>query len=153
MRSILASMVAVSFGLLAIAADPPKEEKKDEKKAKSLEDQLLGKWKMVKSDGNDTEGNFHIVYKKGGVMEFHIGTGDDAVIHKGKYKAIDADKDNKLGTIDWTIDEGGSERGEVSKINELSADKLAFTDPQGVKEEFERVKEKKEEKKEDKKDK
>lgn len=147
MRSILAAVVAVSFGLLAFAADPPKEEKKDEKKAKSLEEQLIGKWKLVKSDGNEPEGPFYIVYKKGGQLEFHIGEGDNVTIHKGKYKAIDADKDNKLGTIDWTIDEGGGERGEVSKINELKADKLAFTDPQGVKEEFERVKEKKEEKK------
>jgi len=147
MRTILTAVFAVSLGALLMAADPPKEEKKDEKKVKSLEDQLLGTWKLVKSDGNDPEGPFQIVYKKGGVLEFHIGEGDQTTIHKGKYKAIDPDKDNKLGTIDWTIDEGGSERGEVSKINELTADKLTFTDPQGIKEEFERVKEKKEEKK------
>jgi uncharacterized protein (TIGR03066 family) len=151
MRTILALAVLAACGLAVTAAPVPKDDKKDDKK--SLEDKLIGKWKMVKASGEAVEFDFFIVYKKGGEMEFHRGSGDEAEVSKGKFKTIDPDKDNKLGTIDWTVNEGGNERGEVSKINELTEDKLTFTDPEGVKEEFERVKEKKkEEKKEDKKE-
>lgn len=154
MRGMLGLAVAalvgfVGAGAMALADD----EKKPAKKEKTVEEKLIGKWKMVKANGEAVAFDFFIVYKKGGEMEFVRGTGDDAEVSKGKYKTAEPDKDNKLGTVDWTVNEGGNERGELSKINELTDDKLAFTDPQGIREDFERVKEKKDEKKEDKKDK
>ncbi len=117
---------------------------------KETETKLLGKWKLVKSDLGDAgeESKFFIVYKEKGEMEFVRDGGDEKQVFKGKYKVTDADK------IDWTVEEFGQERGEVSTVKELTDKKLVIEDPQGVKEEFEKVVEKKkDEKKEDKKDK
>jgi hypothetical protein len=56
--------------------------------------------------------------------------------------------DEEKMTIDWTINESGNERGEISKIKVLNDTKLVFEDPDGIKEEFEKIVEKKPEKKE-----
>jgi len=58
----------------------------------------------------------------------------------------DPTDENKLGTIDWKIDQGGCERGELSRITELTEDVLEFKDPDGLVERFERVKEGKKDK-------
>lgn len=146
MRTMIVTAVTAAFGLMAVAAPTPKADKK------TLEDQLVGKWKLVKTNDEAVDLDFFIVYKKGGEMEFHRGQGENAQVSKGKYTAKDPDKEYKLGSIDWTVNESGESRGEVSKILILSEDKLKFEDPQGVTEEFERVKEKKEDKKDDKKE-
>jgi uncharacterized protein (TIGR03066 family) len=138
--------------VFAAAAPVPKDKKK-----KTLEDKVLGKWKLIASQGEAVPTPyFYIVYKKDGEMEFRREyAGRAPSVSKGKYKPGEPDDENKLGTIDWTVNEGGGERGELSRITELTDDVLEFKDPQGVVERFERVKEdeKKEEKKEEKKDK
>jgi hypothetical protein len=49
--------------------------------------------------------------------------------------------------IEWTVNEFGNERGETSKVKTLTETKLIIEDPDGIKEEFEKVVEKKEPKK------
>lgn len=157
MRGLILGLVCGGFlfgGLSPVQADDkpkekPADEKKDEK-VKVSEEALLGKWKLVKTGGTlPEEFDFVIEYKAKGAMKF-IRTpkdGGEAIASDGKYKVVG-------DTIEWTVDEGGSERGETSKVKKLSADKLVLEDPDGIKEEFEKVTEKKkDDKKEEKKDK
>ena len=114
-------------------------------KEKTTGEKLAGKWKLVKTDGTlSTEFDFVIEYKPKGAMTFtrtpvKEGT---ASVSDGKYK-VDGDK------VEWTVNEGGNERGETSKIKMLTEDKLVLEDPDGLKEEFQRVAEKKEPKKDE----
>jgi uncharacterized protein (TIGR03066 family) len=137
MRAVL-PLLAVLVAAVAVAAPVPKAVK-----AKSIEDRIVGKWKMVGGD-NGVSSGFYVVYAKGGAMEFRYedGGGTARTVYPGKFKTTEPDGENKLGTIDWAVTQGGRERGEVSRILELTEDTLEFVDPQGVKERFERVKEK-----------
>jgi uncharacterized protein (TIGR03066 family) len=123
-------------------------------KAKTVEEKVLGKWKMVTSQGEPVRTPyFYIVYKKGGEMEFRREyAGQEPSVSPGKYKAAEPTDEHKFGTIDWTVNEGGAERGELSRITELTDDVLEFKDPDGLVERFERVKDEKDGKKEEKKD-
>jgi uncharacterized protein (TIGR03066 family) len=159
MRFTLPAVLAGLFAAASLAAAPltpddKKDEKKDDKKA-ATEKKLLGKWKLVKTDQGEVsdEFKFFIVYKEKGELEFvREIEGEKPIVSKGKYKVTAEDK------VDWTVDEGGQERGEVSTVKKLDDKTLLIEDPEGVKEEFEKVTEKKkddkkEEKKDDKKDK
>lgn len=148
MRFALPAVLAGLFALAATAA--PVQKDKDADKVKDTEKKLLGKWKMVKSDmGVDEDSKFFIVYKEKGEMEFvREAEGEKPMTFKGTYKVTAEDK------VEWEIDEFGNKRGEVSTVKELSDKKLIIEDPEGVKEEFEKVAEKKkDDKKEEKKDK
>jgi uncharacterized protein (TIGR03066 family) len=119
------------------AAPVPKD------KEKTTEEKLAGKWKLVKTDATLPEDyEFVMEYKAKGMLEF-VRTPKEGkpVVSEGKYKVVDGDK------VEWTINEFGNERGETSKIKTLTADKLVIEDPEGIKEEFERVPEKKEKEK------
>ena len=109
---------------------------------KTTEEKLAGKWKLVKTDAQVTpEYEFVIEYKPKGVMAF-VRTptdGTEASVSPGKYKV-------GTDTVEWTVNESGTERGETSKIKMLTEDKLVVEDPDGLKEWFERVVEKKDEK-------
>jgi hypothetical protein len=133
---VLLLTVATLFGFTATAAPVPKA-----LKARSIEDRLIGKWKMIGSD-NGVSTNFHVIYSKNGVMEFRYedNNGNARTLYPGKFKANEPTDDDKLGTIDWTVRQGNGERGERSRILELTDDILEFVDPQGVKEKFQRVK-------------
>lgn len=137
MRAVF-TLMTLLVAAVAVAAPVPKAVK-----AKTVEDRIVGKWKMVGGD-NGVSSGFHVVYAKGGAMEFRYedAGGNARTVYQGKFKTTEPDANNKLGTIDWTVVQGGRERGEVSRILELTDDTLEFVDPQGVKERFERVKEK-----------
>lgn len=137
--TLLATFVGVA---VLLAAPVPKE-----KKAKTVEEKVVGRWKMTGSD-NGVSSNFYIVFGKGGELEFRYDydTGRPSTVYPGKFKTTEPDDENKLGTIDWTVKQGAGERGEVSRILELTDDILEFVDPKGVKEKFERVREEKKDK-------
>jgi uncharacterized protein (TIGR03066 family) len=142
MRALILTAVTGVFLASGLSAAPvPKV------KEKTTEEKLAGKWKLVKTDGTLPEGfEFVIDYKPKGVMEF-IRTPKEgkATVSEGKYKVLEGDK------IEWTVNEFGNERGETSKIKTLTDTKLVLEDPDGIKEEFEKVVDKKEEKKDEKK--
>lgn len=147
MRRLFATALALGFTAAATARD---------EKAKTIEEKLLGTWKLVKSDAPLGEGfTFTITYKKGGEMLF-TRTFDDKdtpkQVSKGTFKVKEPDEKNKNGAVDWKVKEGDEERGEIGKILKLTEKEFVMEDPEGLKETFERVVEK-DEKKEDKKDK
>jgi uncharacterized protein (TIGR03066 family) len=119
------------------AAPVPKD------KEKTTQEKLLGKWKLVKSDQPlPADLDFFIEYKpKGALVFIRVPKEGKESVSEGKYKL---DGDTKL---EWTVNEGGMERGETSKIKTLTEDKLVLEDPDGIKEEFEKVVDKKEPKK------
>lgn len=138
MRPAAAFLLLIAVPLLAAPVPKVKE--------KTLEDKLLGKWKLVASQGKpNPNSNFHVAYLKDGELEFRYeyGEKEKAIVYKGNYKVGQPTNEDKLGTIDWTINQGATERGEVSRITELSDDVLEFKDPDGLVERFERVKEEK----------
>jgi uncharacterized protein (TIGR03066 family) len=115
-------------------------------KERTTEQKLVGKWKLVKTD-NKLPGtyDFFIDFKGKGELSFTRvpAKGGRTTVADGKYTVIGDDK------VDWKVTESGRERGETAKIKMLTADKLVIEDPAGIKEEFERVVEKKEEPKKD----
>ena len=127
-------------GGLTTAAPVPKM------KERTTEEKLVGKWKLVKTDNNlPGTYDFFIDFKGKGALSFtRVPTkGGRPTVSDGKYTVIGDDK------VDWKVTENGRERGETAKIKMLTADKLVIEDPAGIKEEFERVVEKKEEPKKD----
>ena len=138
---ILTAACGALLGTGLTAAPVPKA------KEKTTEEKLAGKWKLVKTDAAlPTEFEFVVEYKPKGELAFvrtPLKGGGTASVAEGKYKVVDGDK------VEWSVAEGGAARGETSKIKVLTADKLVVEDPDGIKEEFERVVEKKEPKKDD----
>jgi uncharacterized protein (TIGR03066 family) len=137
MRAPILTVVCGAFLMGGLSAAPvPKV------KEKTNEEKLAGKWKLVKTDGPALPDGYEFVleYKPKGALAFVRTPKDGAPsVSEGKYK-VDGDK------IEWTINEGGAERGETSKIKTLTDEKLVLEDPDGIKEEFEKVVEKKKEK-------
>lgn len=129
------------FAVPVFAAPVPKA------KAPTLEEKLVGKWHLVAQRGKPVQNStFHIVFLKGGELEFRYEGKGPASVSKGTYKLGEPTDENKLGTFDWKIDQNGAERGELSRITELTDDVLEFKDPEGLVERFERVKEEKKDK-------
>lgn len=145
MRNMLAAVLFGATVLLPAAAAPVPKEKK-----KTVEEKIVGTWKLVKTDSGNVSGyTFTITFKKGGEMAFtrtYDGNDIPARTSPGKFKATEPDEKYKLGSIDWTVKEGSSERGEVSKILKLTDDEMEFEDPDGLKESFQRVKDEKKKK-------
>lgn len=139
MRALIVAAL-IGSGFPAAAAPVPKDKKK------SVEDRIVGTWKMVKDSSGEVPQayTFTITFQKGGEMAFtrsYPGNRIPPRVSPGKFKTAEPDEKNKLGSIDWTVSEPGSgERGEVSKIIELTDDVLEFEDPEGQRERFERVK-------------
>lgn len=127
-----------------VAAPVPKEKKK------TVEEKIVGTWKLVKTDNGPASGYaFTITFKAGGEMSFtrsYPGNDIPPRVSPGKFKAGEPDEKYKLGSIDWKVKEGNAERGEVSKILKLTDTEMEFEDPEGLKESFERVKEEKKDK-------
>lgn len=133
--------VLLLFAVPLFAAPVPKA------KGPTLEEKVRGKWHLVAQRGKPVPNStFHIVFMKDGELEFRYEGKGTATVSKGTYKVGDPTDENKLGTIDWKVNQGGAERGELSRITELTDDVLEFKDPDGQVERFERVKEEKKDK-------
>jgi uncharacterized protein (TIGR03066 family) len=113
---------------------------------KTNAEKLIGTWQIVKvADKAPEGGKFFVEFAKDGKMTLRIELDDkesEPTVLKGKYK-VDVDK------IDYEMEQpGGGKKQEVLTIKKLTDDELVTVDPDDVKEEFKRVKEK--EKKDDK---
>ncbi len=108
---------------------------------RTLESRILGSWRMIQGNGGAPSYTFIIRYKPKGVMEFYrkYNGGQERSNH-GTYTIQNPDKTYPMGAINWSVDEFGTQRGEVSKITKLTDTHLTFVDPEGLVEEFERDK-------------
>jgi len=143
MRLLAACLAAaLGAGLAASAAPVPQG------KEKSTAEKLAGKWELVRSSQGTPEGVTAVVeFTKDGKMTVTFTPkekGAETIVLKGKFKVVEEKK------IDYTLDTGdGGTKQEVLTINKLTDDELVTTDPDGIKEEFKRLVEKKDEKKKD----
>jgi uncharacterized protein (TIGR03066 family) len=139
-------LIAVAVVGSAIAAPPPPKVQK-----KKNEDLIVGTWEMVKStSGVPTGVVYQIEFTKDGKMFFRIVQGGNARLsYEARYK-LEGDGQDRMPYESITP---GFDHKETSKIVKLTEDEFAIEDPQGIVEEFKRVKpEQKDEKKEEKKD-
>jgi uncharacterized protein (TIGR03066 family) len=145
MKPLLGLFVAGLFGAATAAPPPPKVAKKKN------EDLIVGTWEMVKStNGLPTGATNQIEFTKDGKMFFRVVQGENSRLsYEARYK-LEGDNQDRMPYESITP---GFDHKETSKIVKLTEDEFAIEDPEGVVEEFKRVKaEKKDEKKEEKKD-
>jgi uncharacterized protein (TIGR03066 family) len=141
MRPIAACLLGTALlALPALSAPIPKEDKK------TNAEKLVGKWQLTKSGTDAPEGvKFVVEFAKDGAMTLTIEPKEgEKTTLKGKYK-VDGDK------IDYEMEQpGGGMKKEILTIKKLTDEELVTTDPDDIKEEFKRIKEKKVEKEEKK---
>jgi uncharacterized protein (TIGR03066 family) len=128
--------VLLVLALPVLAAPVPKV------KAKTTEQKLIGKWRMMKSDtdtGNPKGYEFYVIFKEKGELELRYEYEGDVKprSYLGTYKVIGDDK------IDYTVNQNGRNKTEVLDITKLTDTEVAWTDPDKLKEELEKVKEEK----------
>jgi uncharacterized protein (TIGR03066 family) len=136
MRFILGSIGLLGIALTIASAAPVL-------KGKSDADKLIGTWKLVRSDQGVPENvQFFVELTRDGKMSLRVEPTGPAppILLKGTYKH-EGDK------IDYTLQtQQGTEKQEVLTIQKLTETELVTVDPEGIKEEFERVKVEKKEK-------
>ena len=141
---LLAACLAAAVGTALAASAAPVPQGKE----KSTAEKLAGRWELVRSSQGTPEGLTALVeFTKDGKMTVTFTPkekGAETIVLKGKFKVVEEKK------IDYTLDTGeGGMKQEVLTINKLTDDELVTTDPDGIKEEFKRLAEKKDEKKKD----
>jgi len=110
-------------------------------KERSDAEKLVGKWKLVKST-NQTEGevvDLVLELTASGKMFVRQGSNDAPRVYEGEYKLV-------KGELPYTLKlPGGLEKKETLKIKKLTELELHVVDPDGIQEDFERVKPEKKE--------
>ena len=126
-----------SLTTLAFLLFTASSQAQDEPKDKGNAEKLVGTWQLVKSDQEIPEDlKFFVDLTADGKMAIRVemkGT-KEGLTMKGKYK-VDGNK------IDYTITTpDGEKKQEILTIKKLTDTDLVTVDPDGVKEEFKRVK-------------
>lgn len=135
MRGLLAGLLIVLSVVALSAAPVPKP------KGKTIEQKLIGKWRMVHSDSDNGKVEkgyeFYVIFKEKGELELRYEYAGDVKPQSyfGTFKVIDDDK------IDYTVMVGRTTKTEVLTISKLTDTEVAWTDPDKLKETLERVKE------------
>ncbi|HET6573381.1 MAG TPA: TIGR03066 family protein [Fimbriiglobus sp.] len=134
MRPTAACLLGTALlALPALSAPIPRADKK------TNAEKIVGKWEMTKS-GADTpkDTKFVVEFAKDGAMTLRVEPKDgDKFTLKGKYK-VDGEK------INYEMEEpDGGKKKETLTIKKLTDEELVTVDPDDIKEEFKRVKEKK----------
>jgi uncharacterized protein (TIGR03066 family) len=138
-RSQRKNMNRIAFAMIALAtlahfqlqAEPIKKPKE-----KTTVEKVVGKWKLTKANGTETNDVF-VEFDKDGKMTISMGAGDCIQKYSGKYTV------GKDESIDYEVSIGDAKKSEILKIKKLTEEEMKTEDPDGVLEEFERVKEKK----------
>ena len=95
----------------------------------STTEQLVGTWKLTKSDTDNAGGyTFTVEFSKDGKMKAQYMFNDSTQTIEGTFKA-DGNK------IEYTL----GDRGETLTIEKITEDELIVIDPEKKKEEFQRV--------------
>lgn len=133
MRHAFVLMVAACG---AGAAPVPKERADAEK--------VVGTWKMTLDSRGNSDTDLELDFYQGGKMVIRQKLGNGRVsIYEGTYRVIGNE-------LPYEVRQGNSLKKETLTIKKLTADELVIVDPEGLKEEFVRVKKKDEPKKGDK---
>jgi hypothetical protein len=136
-----AAVLLVLVGAALFAAPVPKV-----KKQPTLEEKLLGKWRLVANRGVKVPNStFHMVFLKDGKLEFHYAQpgGVPQNVSTGTVVYGEPTAESKFGSIDWAVGQGGQVRAELDHFTELTDDEFELVDPAGITQRYERVKEQK----------
>ena|SRR6516225_8656912 len=114
--------------MMFVAAPVPKE--------RAEADKVVGTWKLVRSsnapDGLNTE--LILELTQGGKMVIRQSSNGRTVIYEGEYKVIKSE-------LPYTMKlPGGREKKETLTIKKITETELHVVDPDGIQEDFERVK-------------
>jgi uncharacterized protein (TIGR03066 family) len=115
--------------VMFVAAAPVPKEKADA-------DKVVGKWKLVKSSNAPDGLNTVLILElnQNGKMTIHQTSDGRTVVYEGEYKVI-------KGELPYTMKlPGGREKKETLTIKKLTETELQVVDPDGIQEDFERVK-------------
>jgi uncharacterized protein (TIGR03066 family) len=125
---LLAVCLSGLISTMLLAAPVPKD------RPKTITEKLLGDWKLVSSSiGKGATTELIVTFATGGKITITQRVGNaPPFVRSGTYK-VEGDK------IHYEITTGGQKK-ETLTIKKLTADELAFTDPDNIKEEFERAK-------------
>jgi uncharacterized protein (TIGR03066 family) len=129
---------AVLCVLLAAPAAPiPKERAEAEK--------VIGTWKLVKSSNpnNSQPSDLLLELTQGGKLVIRQTSNGRTSVYEGEYKLM---KDEMPYSVKYP---GGGEKKETLKIKKLTETELIVVDPDGIQEDFVRVKPEKEKEKKD----
>lgn len=126
--------ITLSFALCvpAAAAPVPRERIEAEK--------VVGTWKMTLDSQGNTDTDLELEFTQGGRMTIRQRSGGRVVEYVGSYRVVGNE-------MPYEVKMGTAVKAETLTIKKLTATELVVVDPDGLKEEFARVKKKDEPKK------
>src|SRR5262245_50569477 len=129
MRAITAGLIALCVCIAAPAAHaaPVPKERADAEK-------VVGTWKLVLSATGETDVDLVLELHQGGKMVIRqTFKGGVPSVYEGTYRVVGNE-------LPYEVKRGGLVKKETLTIKKLTADELIVVDPDGLKEEFKRVK-------------
>ena len=122
------TVTAVLCAILAVApAAPVPKERADAEK-------VVGTWKLVKSSSmNEGTPDLILELTQGGKMTIRQTVDGNTMVYEGEYKVI-------KNELPYTMKLPGREKKETLTIKKLTETELHVVDPDGIQEDFERVK-------------
>jgi uncharacterized protein (TIGR03066 family) len=126
--------ITLSFALCvpAVAAPVPRERLEAEK--------VVGTWKMTLDSQGNTDTDLELEFTQGGRMTIRQRSGGRVSEYVGTYRVVGNE-------MPYEVKMDGLTKAETLTIKKLTATELVVVDPDGLKEEFARVKKKDEPKK------
>jgi uncharacterized protein (TIGR03066 family) len=136
MNRLTVVLFVVCSGAPALGAPVPKERVEAEK--------LVGTWRMTLGAMGQTDTNLVLEFHQGGKMVIRqVFPNGQTSTYEGTYRVVGNE-------LPYDVKQGGRRKAETLTIKKLTAEELIVVDPDGLKEEFARVK-KEEPKKDEKK--
>ena len=137
MRVFLIALIVLCLGAPATGAPVPKERADAEK--------VVGTWKMTLDSRGGTDTNLELEFQQGGKMTIRqVLSNGQTSVYVGTYRVVGNE-------LPYEVKQGTRVKAETLTIKKLTADELVVVDPDGLKEEFVRVKKMPEPKKDEKK--
>lgn len=134
---VLATCLLFLGACASTSAAPIPKERVDAEK-------VVGTWRMTLGAQGQTDVNLEIEFQQGGKMTIRqVLQGGQVSVYVGSYRVVGNE-------LPYEVKQGTRVKKETLTIKKLTADELIIVDPDGLKEEFVRVK-KEEPKKDDKK--
>lgn len=128
MRVLAVGLFALCAWAPGLGAPVPKERADAEK--------VVGTWKMTRDSRGGTDTNLELVFTQGGRMTIRqVHPGGQTTEYVGTYRVVGAE-------LPYEVKLGTRVKAETLTIKKLTADELIVVDPEGLKEEFVRVKKK-----------
>ena len=126
MRVLATGLFALCACVPVLGAPVPKERADAEK--------IVGTWKMTRDSRGGTDTNLEIEFTQGGKMTIRqVLSNGQASVYAGTYRVVGPD-------LPYEVKQGTRVKAETLTIKKLTADELVVVDPEGLKEEFARVK-------------